>query len=107
MPVTGVSRPELNLLPDRISEFCTRWKIRELSLFGSVLRDDFDSQSDIDVLVSFEPGHPWSLYDLVDMQDELEASTHRKIDLVVKEGLRNPFRREAILNSRKVLYAAG
>lgn len=88
----------------RIAEFATRWKIIELALFGSVLRDDFDSESDVDVLVSFDPAATWSLWDLTTMEDELAAIVGRKVDLVEKEGLRNPFRRQHILTGRKVIY---
>lgn len=78
----------------------------ELSLFGSVLRDDFGPDSDIDVLVSFAPDAQWSLLDLVEMQEGLEKIFGREVDLVEREGLRNPFRRRAILNQRKVIYEA-
>ena len=89
-----------------IADFCRRWRVRELSLFGSVVRDDFRPDSDVDVLVSFEEGAPWSLFDLVTMQDELEAIFRRPIDLVEREGLRNPYRRHAMLSSREILHAA-
>ncbi|MBI2479152.1 MAG: nucleotidyltransferase domain-containing protein [Planctomycetia bacterium] len=89
---------------DRIAEFARRWKIAELALFGSVLRDDFDADSDIDVLVSFDPAATWSLWDLTTMEDELAAIIGRKVDLVEKEGLRNPFRRQHILTGRTVIY---
>jgi len=89
----------------RIADFARRWRIRELALFGSVLRDDFDDDSDVDVLVSFDPVATWSLWDLTTMADELSAIIGRKVDLVEKEGLRNPFRRQHILSGRKVIYA--
>ena len=88
-----------------IETFCRKWKIRELSLFGSVLREDFRPDSDIDVLVSFEPNDPWDLFHLVEMRDELIALFGRDVDLVEKEGLRNPFRRRTILDTREVIYA--
>lgn len=77
-----------------------------MALFGSVLRDDFGPDSDIDVLVSFEPGAPWSLWDLSRMRDELEEIFGRSVDLVEKKGLRNPFLRHAVLTTRQVVYAA-
>ena len=92
---------------ERISEFCRKWKIQELSLFGSVLREDFGSESDVDILVSFEPDAPWSYFEWADMQEELNAIFDRKVDLVEKEGLRNPYRRHAILTSKKVIYRIG
>jgi predicted nucleotidyltransferase len=91
---------------DRIEEFCRRWKIREFSLFGSVLREDFGPQSDVDVLVSFEPDAEWDLFHLVEMRDELIGLFGRDVDLVEKEGLRNPFRRRTILDTREVIYHA-
>ena len=96
----------LKLPMERIRSFCAKWKVREFAVFGSVLRDDFGPESDVDVLVSFQPGSPWSLWHLFDMQDELEAMLGRRVDLVEKEALRNPFRRHEILTTRRVLYAA-
>jgi hypothetical protein len=89
---------------NRIAEFAVRWKIAELSLFGSVLRDDFAANSDVDVLVSFNPAATWSLWDLIATEDELTGIIGRKVELVEKEALRNPFRRQHILNGRKVVY---
>jgi hypothetical protein len=94
----------LQISEDSLAPFCHRWRIRELSLFGSVLREDFTAASDVDVLVSFDDKAPWSLWDLTTMQDELTALIGRPVDLVEREGLRNPFRRERILSTRKVIY---
>ena len=90
----------------KIADFCRRWKVVELALFGSVLRDDFRPDSDIDVLITFTADCGWSLFDLAQMQDELKDIFQREIDLVEKEGLRNPFRRHEILNHMEVVYAA-
>lgn len=90
----------------QLVDFCIRRKVRELSLFGSVLRDDFQPESDVDILVSFRPDAEWSLLDLVVMKDELRAIVGREIDLVEQEALRNPYRRHAILESKRILYAA-
>jgi predicted nucleotidyltransferase len=96
-----------HLISERdLSAFCQRWKVRELAYFGSVLRDDFGPASDVDVLVSFDDEAPWSLWDLTMMQDELSSLLGRRVDLVEREGLRNPFRRDRILKTRKVVYAA-
>jgi len=89
-----------------MSMFCEKWRIRELSLFGSVLRSDFSSTSDIDILVEFEDGAGWSLFDLVDISDELKSELGREVHLVEKEGLRNPYRRREILDHREILYVA-
>lgn len=89
-----------------IEAFCQKWQIAEFSVFGSVLREDFGPESDVDVLITFEPDIPWSLYDWIDMIEELKLIFGREVDLVEKSGLRNPFRRHEILNTRQVLYAA-
>ena len=89
-----------------LDAFCQRWKVVELALFGSVLREDFTSQSDIDVLVTFTDEAEWSLLDIVQMRDQLEQIFGRPVDLVEKSAIRNPFRRKAILGSQKVIYAA-
>lgn len=91
--------------PSEIAEFCQRWKITEFALFGSVLRDDFRPDSDIDVLVTFEPDPGWNLFDCVDMKDELEALLGREVDLVNKKYLKNPYRRYEILRTHQVIYA--
>lgn len=91
---------------DAIRAFCAKWRVRELSLFGSVLRDDFAPDSDVDVLVSFEENSGISLWDMVAMTEELEALFGRKVDLTTKEGLVNPYRRYSILTTRAVIYAA-
>jgi hypothetical protein len=91
---------------EKIKAFCEKWKVVEFSLFGSVLRDDFRSDSDIDVLLSFSENSAWSLYDLVDMKDELKAVFGREVDLLEKEAIRNPYRRRSILTEQEVLYAA-
>jgi hypothetical protein len=101
MTLNGIEVPDA-----RIAEYCREWQVVELSLFGSVLRPDFRPDSDVDVLVSFSPEAHWSLYDIVEMMDELKEILRREVDLVEKEALRNPFRRREILATRKVIYAA-
>jgi uncharacterized protein len=96
----------IDLPINQVVEFCKRWQVNEFALFGSVLRDDFRPDSDVDVLVSFDPSAPWSLFDLVTMQDELQKIFGRPVDLVEREGLRNPFRKNSILSSREVIYVA-
>jgi len=99
-------KTRINVDKSQITEFCLKWRIREFSLFGSAVRDDFRPDSDVDVLVSFAADAQWSLFDIVQTQDELKAVFGREVDLVEKEALRNPFRRRAILSGREVLYAA-
>lgn len=97
--------PKIRLERKAIADFCRRWKITEFALFGSVLREDFRPESDIDVLVSFEPDARWSLSDLVEMEEQLTKLFGRRGHLVEREGLRNPFRRQSILSTREVIYA--
>ena len=98
--------PRLRLDQERIAEFCRKWRIQELSLFGSALRDDFGPESVLDFLVSSEPGASWDLWDLVAMRDELMSIAGREVDIVAKEALRNPYRRREILANREVIHAA-
>lgn len=97
---------QIDIPRERIDSFCQQWRVAELALFGSVLREDFRSDSDVDVLVSFEPEAPWSLFDLVVMIDELEAIFGRKVDLVEKDAVRNPFLKRSIARDMEVIYAA-
>ena len=99
----------LGVTEDRLVEFCRRWQIRELSLFGSALRHDFRRDSDVDVLVTFEPEAAYSLFDLVDMESELSDMFDRKVDLVERRAIErsdNYIRRRNILSTAKVVYGA-
>lgn len=92
-----------------LASFCRRWKITELSAFGSVLREDFGPESDIDLLVTFLPDARWTLFDMARMREELVSLLGREVDLVTRRGVeasRNPIRRESILASAEVIYAA-
>lgn len=91
---------------DHIAAFCRRWRVREFSLFGSVLRPDFSVHSDVDVLLVFEEGASPGLEEWLDMRDELVSMFGREVDVVEKQRLKNPFRRHHILTNRRVLYAA-
>ena len=96
----------INIPLDRMEAFCRKWKIKEFSLFGLVLREDFRPDSDIDVLVSFEPDGGITFDNLVEMLDELAEIFGREVDLVEKDTIRNPFRRYDILTTKEVVYAA-
>ncbi len=101
--------PKIVIPKDAIAAFCEKWRIVELALFGSVLREDFRRDSDIDVLVTFAPDAGHSLFDLVHIQDELRALFGREVDLVERAGIessRNYLRRKAILEQAEVVYAA-
>ena len=90
-----------------IGDFCERWQITELALFGSALRDDFGPDSDVDVLVSFDGDARHTLFDMNRMEEELESMFGRRVDLVSRrgiEGSRNHLRRRAILESAEVIY---
>jgi uncharacterized protein len=91
----------------RIAEFCKRWSITEFAVFGSVLREDFRPDSDVDVLVSIDPKAHIGLFEIAQMQLELEKMFKRSVDLVEKEGLRNPYRRREILSTPQLIYTAG
>jgi len=91
-----------------IALFCKRWKIREFAVFGSILRDDFKPESDVDVLISCSSSAEWGLFDHVQMRHELESLLGRKVDLVTRRALeqtQNHILRERILNSAKVIFS--
>ena len=90
---------------EKISEFCRRHHIRKLSLFGSVLRDDFGPDSDVDVLVEFEPDGTPGMFGLVAMQDELTEMFRRTVDLRTPQDLSRLFRDTVVANA-EVEYAA-
>ena len=93
----------------KLSEFCRRWNISELALFGSALREDFRPDSDVDVLVSFAPQARVTLFDMAQMQNALKDIFKREVDLVSKRGLensRNYLRRKQILDSAQVIHVA-
>lgn len=101
-----MNQPQINIPLDKIKAFCRKWKIKEFALFGSVLREDFRPDSDIDVLVTFEPDEDFDFDDRMKMQEEIEGIFGRKVDLVEKRLIRNPFRRYDILTTKEVVYAA-
>jgi len=112
--VTGfkqLPRPLAIPLPQAaITEFCQRWRIKEFYLFGSVLRNDFRTDSDIDVMVQFAVDVHWGLLELVRMKRELETLFERKVDLLTKESIEqseNWIRRREILRTAELIYVAG
>ena len=97
----------ISIPQDKLEAFCKKWKITELALFGSVLRDDFGPESDVDVMVVFSPVATDSYFDWPVMQDELGAILGgRAIHLVQRKCIRNPYIRSSALSNRRVLYAA-
>jgi uncharacterized protein len=100
---------EISIPRERLGEFCRRWKIIELRVFGSALREDFDKDSDLDLLVKFAPDADWSLVDHVAMEEELAALAGRKVDLVSQRAIErssNWIRRKAILESAEPFFAS-
>lgn len=96
VPVTGVEA------------FCRKWDVIEFAIFGSVLREDFGPDSDVDVLVTFDPAARPTLLTLIRMQDELEALFGRRVDLLERGGMEQsarPHVRQAVLDSLRVIYA--
>jgi predicted nucleotidyltransferase len=91
---------------DAIRAFCTRWMIVEFAIFGSAIRDDFGPDSDVDVLVTFAPGTTRDFDDYDQMEDELAALFGRRVDLVERRRVVNPFRLAHILANHRVVYAA-
>lgn len=104
-----IKRPNLDIPKEKIAEFCQKWKIVELSLFGSVLRDNFRPDSDVDMLVTFAPDAEWSLFDHVAMEEELSEIFGRKVDMVSRRAIErseNYIRRKAILGTAQPYYVA-
>ncbi|MEM9216951.1 MAG: nucleotidyltransferase domain-containing protein [Cyanobacteria bacterium P01_F01_bin.150] len=105
-PVIALER--FPLTRKQLAAFCQKWQIIELSLFGSILRDDFHLNSDIDVLVTFAPSAPWTMFDLVAAEQDLATLVNRDVDLLEKrviEKSRNPIRKAEILQSAQVIYS--
>ncbi|MEZ4768790.1 MAG: nucleotidyltransferase family protein [Caldilineales bacterium] len=105
-----MSQQVLALSQEQLAEFCRRWKITELALFGSALGNDFGPDSDVDLLVSFTDDASWGLLDHIQMERELEKLVGREVDLVTERAVRssaNWLRRRAILDTSEVFYAAG
>ena len=93
---------------EKIKTFCTDWQVTEFALFGSVLRDDFRPDSDIDVMVQFDANAHPTFSDLEQMEAELQTIFNREVDLITRQGIetsRNYLRRQEILSSVQVIYA--
>jgi hypothetical protein len=90
---------------DDIVKVCQKYNIVELSIFGSAIRDDFGAESDVDILVSFDVNAHSTIADLLDLKDIFMVILNRDVDIVEKEGLVNPIRKEDILSTKEILYA--
>jgi len=101
--------PRIQVDRGKIAAFCRKWKVTELAFFGSVLREDFRPDSDVDVLVSFAPDAEWSLFDIVRMEEELAELLGREVDLAERKAIEkseNYIRRKHILGSAESFYVA-
>ena len=99
----------LKLEGPEVAAFCRRWRVRELAVFGSALRDDFRPDSDIDLLVAFEPEANWGLLEQAAMESELASLLGRRVDLVSRRAVEqspNWIRRKAILESAETVHVA-
>ncbi len=99
------ARVRVAVATEAVADFCRRHHVREFALFGSVLRDDFTPESDVDVLIDFLPQTRVTFFDLSHFKDELEEMFHREVDLVTKRSL-HPVIASDVLASREVLYVA-
>jgi hypothetical protein len=102
-------RGRIEIPDEALAGFCRRWRITELALFGSALRDDFRPDSDVDFLVTFAPDADWSLLDVVGIEEELGLILGRKADLVSRQAVEQSYnwiRRKEILETAQVIYAA-
>lgn len=99
----------LGITPEQLVDFCQRWHVAELAVFGSILRSDFHAGSDIDILVSYQPTAQRGLFEKMHMQEELELLCDRDVDLISKKAIersQNWIRRKNILDSAEVIYVA-
>jgi predicted nucleotidyltransferase len=104
MTINSIDLPE-----ETLKEICLKHKVKELSIFGSALRDDFNTNSDIDLLVTFDDSTQYSLFDIVRIKEEFEKFLERPVDLVNRKAIemsKNIYRKKAILESAQVIYAA-
>jgi predicted nucleotidyltransferase len=98
-----MSRARIEIPRDRLDELCRRRNIRWMALFGSVLRDDFRPESDIDVLIEFEPGHRYTYFTLAQIERELGDVLGRTVDLHIPKDL-HPFLRDKVLGQAEAVY---
>ena len=102
-----IKKLAIDLPWEEIKKFCQKWKIQELSVFGSILRDDFNlNESDIDMLYVFSPESSWG-WEIVDIESELEKILGRKVDFFSKRSIeksKNHYKKESILGEAQVIY---
>ena len=88
-----------------VLKLCEKYFIIELSIFGSSIREDFSQNSDVDILVSFDQNSKTTLFDIIELENEFTKLLGREVDIVEKESLKNPIRKNKILSSREIIYA--
>ncbi len=96
--------PNIEIDENIINEIAKKYNIKELLIFGSVLRNDFTNNSDIDLLIEFNKNTNYSYFDLLEIKEKLSYIFERPVDLIEKESLKNPFRRKEIINSARKVY---
>jgi hypothetical protein len=99
----------INIQEEQLKEICKRYLIRELAVFGSALRQDFNDKSDVDLLIEFEPESGITLFNIVDLKEEFEKLFGRDVDIVSKKAIqqsRNHLKRKSILANFKVIYVS-
>jgi predicted nucleotidyltransferase len=99
---------KIDLPRKQLESFCKRWQIVEVALFGSALRENFNAESDLDILVTFAPEASWSLLDHIRMEQDLVALFHRPIDLFTRRSVErdhNWLRRQEMLSTAETIYA--
>ncbi len=104
MTIQNIKIPE-----DRLSEICKKYLVKELAVFGSALRNDFNKGSDVDLLIEFKPEAKISLFDLIDLKEDFEELFGREVDVVTKNAINrshNQIRKKAILENNRTIYAA-
>ncbi|HEX8324445.1 MAG TPA: nucleotidyltransferase domain-containing protein [Tepidisphaeraceae bacterium] len=101
-----VANARLPMSETALADFCRTFGVAEVSLFGSILRDDFRPDSDVDVMLAFQPGYGFTFENMPQIEDALQAIFGRPVDVIEKNRIRNPLRRQSIMSSYQVLYAA-
>jgi uncharacterized protein len=105
--IDTILHDRLHVTRDAIEAFCRKWNIVEFSLFGSVLREDFREDSDVDVLVVYGEPRQYGLERWFAIREEIEQLLGRKVDLIQKKLLKNPYSRANILKTHRVVYVSG
>lgn len=101
-----LSKNGVNITEKDLNDIVQKYGVKEISVFGSAIRDDFSPQSDLDLLIEFSDSQKISLFDIIDIQEYFSKLTNRNVDIVEPAALKNPYRKKAILSSKEVLYSA-